>query len=509
MCYTSAVTKPPTIRPPGSLKPPEAIVSDPEAETHFQTDLGMLRQIVSGLDRLEQRLVESPVPRASAKRGYFTPDEDDRVRQGLLVYRNYRLAAYEIIFRYRDYASLPEDRCQLRAFLLAFGAALVLYAKSLKIIEFAEHTPLLRAKLNEPDVKYDLEAGFFDDVLAGYSSRPNYRSIRQADAFWRRHRGGAAALTAEAGTDWAWLTDLIRHLRHVVRRRALKVLWLRLRYDWRAFWRTVLAPARQARHGIEKLLGERFADAHFTARHLHAFSEQAVTALRACLQPGDVLLSRAEGRLTAAIIPGFWTHASIFLGARSDLENLGVCSHPHAAKHWNEIPAETGPLGLVIEALFPCVRLNPLDKCLQADHVVALRPNLPPAEIGAALGEAFGHLGKPYDFEFDFTVSSRVVCTELVYRSYHHRGPITFSLTKRLGRFTLSGDDIVAVALDGLEKVESLGAAPFQPVALVLKRRDGQAHFASPDRVIPLLRRLRRGWRPARRARRDAGAYGS
>jgi hypothetical protein len=42
---------------------------------------------------------------------------------------------------------------------------------------------MLRAKINEPDVKYDMEAGFFDDVLAGYSRICNYRSILQADAF--------------------------------------------------------------------------------------------------------------------------------------------------------------------------------------------------------------------------------------------------------------------------------------------------------------------------------------
>lgn len=113
----------------------------------------------------------------------------------------------------------------LRCFLAAFGAALVLYAKSLEIIAFAEHVPMLRAKLNEPDGKYDLEEGFFDDVLAGYSRLGNYRSVVQADAFWRAHRREAHALAAEAGGDWIWLVDLIRRQRHGVRNRLLHVLW--------------------------------------------------------------------------------------------------------------------------------------------------------------------------------------------------------------------------------------------------------------------------------------------
>ena len=112
-----------------------------------------------------------------------------------------------------------------------------------------------------------------------------------------------------------------------------------------------------------------------------------------------------------------------------------------------------------------------------------------------------GHLGKPYDFEFDFNNSSRVVCTELIYRSYHNRGTMTFSLTKRLGRFTLTGDDIIDLALDGLGKSGEAKIVSFQPVALVLKRRDGQPHAAPPERILPLLRRIRGGWRPARRVK--------
>jgi len=214
-----------------------------------------------------------------------------------------------------------------------------------------------------------------------------------------------------------------------------------------------------------------------------------------------VLLVRDDGRLTAALLPGFWTHAALFLGGRTDLEVLGLRSHPHVVRHWHEIPENSGPMGLVIEALAPCVQLNPLEKCLRVDHLVVLRPMLSERDIAAAIGEAIGHLGKPYDFDFDFNNSSRIVCTGLVYRSYHNRGTIIFSLTKRLGRFTLTGDDIIAQALDGTGESGGARIVPFQPVALVLKRRDGQPHAAPPERILPLLCRIRRGWRPARRVK--------
>src|ERR1043166_6087923 len=50
------------------------------------------------------------------RRGYFTPDEDDRVRQMLLAYRSYRLGIYEIICRYFDYEQITDPTSRLRAF---------------------------------------------------------------------------------------------------------------------------------------------------------------------------------------------------------------------------------------------------------------------------------------------------------------------------------------------------------------------------------------------------------
>jgi hypothetical protein len=294
------------------------------------------------------------------------------------------------------------------------------------------------------------------------------------------------------------LVDLIRRQRQIVRHRLSHVLWQRFRYDWRAFCHTSLSPFRQARHGLETLMGDHLAEVEITDRPTDStMTVEMVTRLAGKLQPGDVLLTRNDHRLTAALLPGFWAHAALFIGGRSELAALGLRSHPYVLKHWDQIEENSG-LGLVIEALAPRVQLNPLKKCLRVDHVVVLRSTLPAVDIASAIGEALGHLGKPYDFEFDFNNSSRIVCTELVYRSYHHRGPVTFSLTKRLGRFTLTGDDLITQVLDGMRESDIPKGVCFRPVALVLTRRDGKPHVAEPDRILPLLQRLRRGWRPAR-----------
>ena len=465
-----------------------------------------MRDIVAGVERLEALLDHTSVIAAATQRNYFLPDEDDRVRQTVLAYRNYRLAAYDIVFRYLDFARIADESLRMRSFLLAYAAALVLYAKSLKIIQVVERQPLLRAKVNEPDSKFELQAGFFDDILVGYSSLANYRALARADRIWRQARRSAIVRRLGTDGDWHAVCTIIRRNRLVVRKRLFDVLRHRLCHDWRAFWRTAWRPAQRTRNTVQALLVARFAGVHVVLNPVHVLTQESLAALRLRLQPGDVLLCRAEGKLTAALLPGFWSHAAIYLGSRAQLEALNVHAQPHAAKRWEELPEDAGPLGCVIEGVAPRVRICRLETCLSADHLVVLRPGVSREDLAAALGEAFGHLGKPYDFEFDFGLTHRVVCTELVYRCYHRRGQIELPLVKRLGRFTLTGDDIVHLALDGMQKARSVDEAPLRPVALILKRRDGRAHAAAPERIVPLLRRLRHGWRPARKAQQLSGA---
>src|SRR5262249_12087270 len=139
-----------------------------DLERQFHADAETLQYVVSGLDGLERNLAEAQTAVQARKRGYFTPDEDDRVRQMLLAYRNYRRTLYPIIDHYREDPDSGDVSLRPRRFLVAFAAALVLYAKSLKLIRHYEHERLVRQKLNEADSKFEMEAGFFDRVLDAF-----------------------------------------------------------------------------------------------------------------------------------------------------------------------------------------------------------------------------------------------------------------------------------------------------------------------------------------------------
>ena len=151
----------------------------------------------------------------------------------------------------------------------------------------------------------------------------------------------------------------------------------------------------------------------------------------------------------------------------------------------------------MIEAIAPLVTISTLKNASEPITSLVLRPNVADDERRAAVLEAFRHLGKAYDFEFDFNVPARLVCTELIYRSFHGRGKITLPLIKRLGRYTLTCDDMVRWLLDEVDAAGAPENAPFHAVCLVLQGSRSLGRICSASGragcALRLARRRARG----------------
>ncbi len=475
-----------------------SVADEADFDQELEQDHDTLGLVVPGITRLDMEWQEARVAFSNLQRGYFTPEEDDWTRRMVLTYRNYRQSLWEIIYRYERYSEVADPGRQLRAFLLCIGSGLTLMSKSLKLIQAYERVPLVRAKLNEPDAKFGLEAGFFDEILRAYTSLGNYRKFGKALWFWRSRRRQIQRLVESRPDEWRWLVELIRTEKEVVGRRLGQVLWSRLRYDWSAFWRTTFAPVRKTRYGLQSLIARACSGIRTTLHYEPGLTPAVLQTLRPSLRAGDILLIRAERKLTSALLPSFWAHSALFIGGERELVPLGLADHPHCEKHFDTVQEHSAGLGSVIEAVAPRVRINALEKSLHADHVAVLRPTLPDAEMREAIAEAFSHLGKPYDYEFDFNVTTRLVCTEIIYRIYHNRGAIRFPLTRRVGRYTLTGDDIASLVLNTLATSPDPQAAPFQIVSLVLKIGDADSQVIPGSETPGAMRRLLEGWRPAK-----------
>jgi Permuted papain-like amidase enzyme, YaeF/YiiX, C92 family len=455
-----------------------------EPRSQFAEDVALLRAIFEKLDEVERNSAALRTQVLEHARGYFTPQEDDLARELILCYRDCRATLYDVMDRYMDYVDFDDDIERLRAFIVGFAAALQLYEKALKIIRYFGSVPLLKRKLNEPDAKFGIERGFYDEVFGAFSSPHSYLLFVRAKGYWRRHRRAIHRLEAEDSL-CAWLGAQIRIMRHQVRTTFRQIAFTRLRHDWRWLLQGGLAPFRRARYATQALLFSSLARLQMPGYH-PGISAPELTKLRSLLQPGDVLLVRADGKLTSSLLPGFWTHVAIYLGNRRLLEPLEISSHPYVALHWNSIP-EGNDSVCVIEARPPAVMISTIERCLYADHVLAVRPKVSREDLRSSLCEAFGHMKKRYDFKFDFRATSRIVCTELVYRSFDGKGAIKIPLVRLLGRFTLTCDQLADYALH----VGAHGQAAFEPVACFLKRSGSTAHWVPHEEIVRAASEIR------------------
>jgi len=89
-----------------------------------------------------------------------------------------------------------------------------------------------------------------------------------------------------------------------------------------------------------------------------------------------------------------------------------------------------------------------LEETLRVDAFTVIRPKLTAAETESALNRARSHAGKLYDFIFDFRTTDRLVCTEVIYRTYHGIGPIDFKLNLEAGRYCLSAEELLNQGLE-------------------------------------------------------------
>ena len=94
------------------------------------------------------------------------------------------------------------------------------------------------------------------------------------------------------------------------------------------------------------------------------------------------------------------------------------------------------------------VRIRSINSPFNSDSVVVVRPMLEQADVAAALAQALMHEGKPYDFDFDFCASHRLVCTEVIYRAYEGIAGVQFNLHRHAGRFALAAGDLLRMALE-------------------------------------------------------------
>jgi hypothetical protein len=356
------------------------------------------------------------------------------------------LLALDSIERYHEkfYRLKGQDKAQ--SFLIGYAATLAQYRTVLEFIARADRVPGLDKVLNDPVSEIGLPANSYAKL------RFKYLNVAMATDFAARQivlktfgKEGQPLLRAAISTDADYLWRAGRGSGEVM---TVKNAFSILQHGASTAWLPIQT-------GVAEWMGQ--TKVHRSGRFL--ITEEQIQALQPQLEPGDVFLERREWYMSNIGLPGFWSHAAIYVGtaaerrtffgdsevqawvkqrgeASGDFELLLRARFPEA---WalSQISKMDNHRVQVIEAIGPGVSFTSLAHSAICDSLAVLRPKLSKIEKAQALYRAFHYAGRPYDYNFDFATDAELVCTELVYKSYEPANGmkgLVFPLVEMLGR---------------------------------------------------------------------------
>ncbi|HIP93776.1 MAG TPA: hypothetical protein EYH20_00390 [Leucothrix sp.] len=127
------------------------------------------------------------------------------------------------------------------------------------------------------------------------------------------------------------------------------------------------------------------------------------------VQPGDILIRGYKNYLDGYFIPGFFSHAALYLGNVPNNDKVNLL--PSVLEEFYAKGEQ-----IIVHAMAEGVFMEDLLNFCRCDYLVILRAkNVTQDNIDDIYTRALMQLGKPYDFKFDFSQFNNLSCTEFVY----------------------------------------------------------------------------------------------
>lgn len=443
-------------------------LDEAELTARVDADLAQLRYLHDKVEAATVALTESGL-HATPGRALAAADEARlRALWAAFVEASFELDVLKA--EYRAFYTVREPRIHARCFLVAYAAYVAEYRAGVLVTRWVGEDGTLRTILDEANPAFDLPADSYlalqrrsmhPETLLRLNAGRAYLSLVED-----RVRSEPAFLRTKA-----YLADIeavVDEAPHVFADNPLDYLE-RVAFD---LW-----------FPVQKKVTQGLSAVHVPSRE-HYVGAEALRAAAPRLEPGDILLTRREWHLTNLGIPGYWTHAALYTGTLAALDAYfldlgGPTASARLAALRPDVhasmsgPDEEGNAMCVVEAVTKGVKVSPLESAGSADAFAALRPNVGKADKLAAVLTALGHVGKPYDFNFDLATDGAIFCSELVHQAYHAASGFELVPEVVNGRLMLSPNAICekleredgqlahVVFLDGLDqgRVEERDAA--------------------------------------------------
>ncbi|HEY3052381.1 MAG TPA: YiiX/YebB-like N1pC/P60 family cysteine hydrolase, partial [Thermoanaerobaculia bacterium] len=371
----------------------------------------------AGMQAIVRHLESRPVHGARLP----TREERDEARLLWRSFLDYQLALESIRAAHSDFL-LRSGAARDSAFRLDHAAWLAQYRAALQFIDAAERHPEHHTMLNESDRTLGLVSGSYADFKFHWlnvARAAEYSAFALLDTtLGGRPLPGAAddsAIILKAGAGSGTKQTIVNAGRVVQT----------------ALWTPIPQGIQAAGGGPEK-----------PPPRAPYISPAQLAKIRQRLAPGDLVFERREWALTNIGLPGFWPHVAMYVGSPDERRRLFGADFESALRAKNPRAYDaTWSASTVIEALGEGVITSTFEHSAYADAVAVVRPGVATEKKAAAIARAFQYVGRPYDFEFDFATDDRIVCTELVYKSYE--GSVDLPVMRLAGRSVTPANDYV------------------------------------------------------------------
>ncbi|MFT6630665.1 MAG: hypothetical protein ACJAS4_000607 [Bacteriovoracaceae bacterium] len=167
------------------------------------------------------------------------------------------------------------------------------------------------------------------------------------------------------------------------------------------------------------------------------------------VKPGDVMISRTNWFLSNAFLPGFWPHSFLYIGGPNKMRaffntkevntfftKLCIqkelkCNDMFSYLEKNGTTAKAfvkylekdkyGFEKVLMEGTSDGIHFSSVRHTFLNDYLAAMRPVVSKVAKAMTIVDSFESFGLEYDFDFDYQTDDRLVCTELVAKSYEKR----------------------------------------------------------------------------------------
>ncbi|MDD5492475.1 MAG: YiiX/YebB-like N1pC/P60 family cysteine hydrolase [bacterium] len=428
-----------------------------EARSQIENDLKVLNVYRQGLagntDFIAGDKSLSPDKKTDALR-LLALNERETIRRYWQSTMDYYLALDSLGNYYHHYYNLNEKDLKELSFHIFYEAFLTQYRFALEIISILEKEPSLDTLLNEPMPELGLPKNTYQDFkfrflniargaeFAALDAQfhalnspvpPRLKNFIQEDSqyLWKMGKGKGIALTLKNGLEIISKAGFAAYL--------------------------------PVQSGVSEWMGA----TKVKRVHKSLISAEQIKSLSEVLQPGDILLERREWYLSNIGLPGFWTHAALYIGTarqRAEYFNDPEVSEWVKTQGFKDGNFETmlsiiyakaydlsakadaqSALPRILEAIGQGVSFTSLEHSADCDSLVVLRPRLSKKNKALAIMKGFYYSGRPYDFNFDFRTDAELVCTELIFKTYEPRPGqkgLNLHLINYMGHLLIPANDI-------------------------------------------------------------------